>query len=49
MMREASPRIVYEYSRLCFKRDQIERLDTSERFRVVKARREASDTRRQRS
>jgi hypothetical protein len=35
MPKQASPRIVYEYSRLCFKRDQIEQLGAVERFRVV--------------
>jgi hypothetical protein len=29
------PRVAYEYSRLCFKRDQIEQLGINERFRVL--------------
>ena len=32
---KASPRIVYEHRRLCFKRDQIEQLGINERFRIV--------------
>ena len=32
---KSTPRIVYEHSRLCFKRDQIEQLGINERFRVV--------------
>jgi hypothetical protein len=32
---KSEPRIVYEYSRLCFRRDQIEQLSIHERFRVV--------------
>jgi hypothetical protein len=32
---KTSPRVVYEFSRLGFKRDQIEQLSINERFRVV--------------
>ena len=32
---KTSPRVVYEHSRLCFRRDQIEELGINERFRVV--------------
>ena len=31
----ALPRVTYEHARLCFKRDQIEKLEINERFRVV--------------